>query len=95
MKITVAALICTFNDLVKQTVCYLQTVQADQGNLSHRAVQADRRYHADQPNPEGLKDPEDPERGKERRKTRLMCGKCVNGQIIFIFFYFSMYKYNL
>lgn len=40
----------------------LQKVQADQGNLSHRAVLADPQYHADQPNPEDLKDQEDPDR---------------------------------
>lgn len=37
-------------------------VLEDQGNLSLHAVQADQRYRADQPNPEGLKGLRDPER---------------------------------
>lgn len=43
---------------------YLQKVLEDQGNLSRHAVQADRQYHADQPNPEGPRDLRDPERFK-------------------------------
>lgn len=42
-----------------------QTVRADRGILSHHAVLADRRYHADRPNPEDLKDQEDPETGEK------------------------------
>lgn len=45
-------------------MCHLQRVQADQGNLSHHAVQVDQQYHADQPNPGDLKDLGGPERAK-------------------------------
>lgn len=58
---------------------YLQKVQADQGNLSHHAVQADQQYRADQPNPEDLKDRGDPER--ENRK-QIHC--LVNVSAIFL-----------
>lgn len=61
-------LLLLLNYLIKSTVCYSQRVQADQGNLSHHAVRADRRYHADHPNPEDLKVLEDPERRKNENK---------------------------
>lgn len=45
-----------------EAVWNLQKVQADQGNLSHRAGRAGPQYRADQPSPEDLKDQEDPDR---------------------------------
>ncbi len=78
-------LICTFNDLIKRMLCYLQKVQADQGNHAHHAVLADQRYRADQPNPEDLKDPEDPESGEKRWETQLMFDKCLNRLIIWYY----------
>lgn len=51
-----------FNDTAEPQCDYLQMVLEDQGNPSLHAVQADRRYRADQPNPEGLRGLGDPER---------------------------------
>lgn len=48
----------------------LQKVQADRGILSRRAVPADPQYRAGHPNPEGLKDQEDPDR---REDTLISC----------------------
>lgn len=53
--------VIAFNHLM---CVYLQKVLEDQGNLSRHAVQADRQYRADQPNPEGPRGLRDPERFK-------------------------------
>lgn len=77
----------------------LQTVQADQGNLSHHAVPADQQYHADQPNPGDLKDQEDPDRREDSCFIALRGNQCVSFiHVGSAFFFFSFenpqYKYT-
>lgn len=77
------SMICSL--MIKQTECHLQRVQADQGILSHHAVQVDRRYRADQPNPEDLKDLEDPEGGNRTENTVIVkeTSDCLNPLVLF------------
>lgn len=76
-----------------KTECNLQKVQADQGNLSHRAVLADPQYRADQPNPEDLKDQEDPDRIENTMSAQFMAQ--LLSFLKLLFFLFIIYFFHI